>query len=357
MNGPTVIPHLELRQLAERILAGVGFPEAKAALVAESVVATSLRGVDSHGIHLLPHYVKQFRIGNIDPSADGHVVSESGACLLYDGEHGVGQHISAICSDHAVRLCREHGLGLAIARNSNHFGAAFFWARRISSHGLIGVVMSNASPSVPPWQGREGRVGTNPISVSVPSSGAGGWLLDMATTTVAMNKIVQAAANNLPTIPSGWAMDADGVPTTDTMQARRGLLMPLGGYKGSGLGMLVEILCGVLGGGIMSTKVGGLHITERMMNTSQMFLAIDIARFMPLEEFQSRMEYLVTLVKSAAPARDFSEVLVAGDPEWRKEAERRRDGIPVDPSTWNALLSLAAELGIPAAAAGTASSE
>jgi LDH2 family malate/lactate/ureidoglycolate dehydrogenase len=347
MNQPVTVSHTGLRQMAEGILTAIGVPLSKASLVSESLVAATLRGVDSHGIHLLPHYVRQFRIGHIDPSADGHVVSASGACIQYDGEHGIGQHISAICSDHAIRLASEHGLGLAIVRNSNHFGAAAFWALRISARGMIGVVMSNASPSVPPWQGREGRIGTNPICMSVPSTGAGGWLLDMATTTVAMNRIIRAAANNQAEIPFGWAMDSEGVPTTDTDTARHGLLMPLGGYKGSGLGVLVEILCGVLSGGAMSTEVGGLHLFDHMMNTSQAFLAIDVRRFMPLAQFQSRMEYLVTLLKSTAPAKGFDEILIAGDPEWRTEALRLREGIPIDQGTWTALEALAAELGVP----------
>ncbi len=312
----------------------------------ESLVEASLRGVDSHGVHLLPYYIRQFRAGNVDLRADGHIVSESGACLLYDGEHGLGQHVSAICCDHAVRLARLHGVGLVLARRSNHFGAAAFWGRRISRHGMIGIVMCNASPSVPPWQGREGRVGTNPICVSVPSEGRGAWLLDMATTTVAMNKIVQAAANGRPAIPPGWAMDQDGVPTTDTRQARAGWLMPLGGYKGSGLNLMVEILCAVLSGGVLSTEVGGLHIFDRRMNTSQLFLAVDVARFLPLEEFQARMERLVTLIKSTPPAKGFDEVLVAGEPERRSARRRRQEGIPVDPSTWQRLSELAAEHGL-----------
>jgi LDH2 family malate/lactate/ureidoglycolate dehydrogenase len=335
-----------LHDLAAAILVAHRVPAARADLVAESLVAASLRGVDSHGIHLLPYYVSQLRAGNIDPAADGEVVSESGACLLYDGQGGLGQLVASVCADHAVRLARQHGLGLALARRSNHFGAAAFWGLRISRAGMIGVVMCNASPTVPPWQGREGRVGTNPICVSVPSVDEGRWLLDMATTTVAMNRIAQAAAVGVPSIPPGWAMDGEGRPTTDTQAAARGLLLPLGGYKGSGLGLLVEILCGVLGGGAMSVEVGGLHILERPMNTSQFFLALDVTRFLPAAEFQERMVRLVTLVKSALPTPEYAEVLVAGEPETRAESERRRDGVPVDPAVWARLDGLAREAGL-----------
>jgi LDH2 family malate/lactate/ureidoglycolate dehydrogenase len=336
----------QLRDFVERILIAALLPPDKAGLVADAIVAANVRGVDTHGIHLLPYYIDQLRVGNIRVETNGRVISESGACLLYDGEHGVGHCISDICCRHAVRLASLHGMGMVVARRSNHFGAAAFWGQRISGSGMIGVIMCNASPSVPPWQGRTGRLGTNPICVSVPSTGTGGWLLDMATTRVALNAIVKAAATGEPSIPMGWAMDSDGIPTTDTQKAVKGLLMPLGGYKGSGLGMMVEILCAVLGGGAMSTDVGGIHIKDRPVNASQAFLAIDVTRFLPLEEFQSRMEHLVQCVKSAAPALGYDEILVAGDPEWRAESQRLKDGIPVDDTLWNRVTTLAGELGV-----------
>jgi LDH2 family malate/lactate/ureidoglycolate dehydrogenase len=336
-----------LQIFVQRILFSAGFPTPKADLVADALIAANLRGVDTHGVHLLPYYIEQLRVGNIDPETDGRVLSESGACLLYDGEHGVGHYISDICCRHAVRLATQHGIGIAIALRSTHFGAAAYWARRISAAGMIGIVMCNASPSVPPWQGRSGRIGTNPICVSVPSSGSGGWLLDMATTTVALNAVKKAALAGEPSLPVGWAMDSDGIPTTDTQKALNGLLMPLGGYKGSGLGMMVEILCAVLSGGAMSTEVGGIHIKDRPINTSQTFLSIDVTRFLTLEEFQSRMEALIQFVKSAPPASGYSEILVAGDPEMRAENDRVRNGIPVDESLWKRLTALAEELGVP----------
>ena len=169
----------------------------------------------------------------------------------------------------------------------------------------------------------EGRTGTNPICVAVP----GPWLLDMATTTVAAGKIFKAMINNQPEIPAGWAFDRRGVPTTSTAEAYHGgMLMPLGGYKGSGLAMLVEILCAVVGGGAMAIDVGGIRTRGRAMRTSQMYLAIEVARFMPIEQFTARMETLVALIKGTPPAPGYDEVLVAGDPEWRigSRAPRKR---------------------------------
>jgi LDH2 family malate/lactate/ureidoglycolate dehydrogenase len=335
-----------LTRFAHQLLIAAKVPHAKADLVARSLVAANLRGVDSHGLQLLPFYIEQILQGNIDTHSDGRIVSESAACLVFDGQNGIGQWISETCCGHAIRLARAQGLGMVVARESNHFGAAAFWAQHMSSAGLIGMVMCNASPLVAPWQGREPRFGTNPICVSVPGPG-NTWLLDMATTTVALGKILNAQFQGRTTIPSGWAMDSQGVPTEDVQTALTGLLMPLGGYKGSGLAMMAEILCAVLSGGAMCTELGGIRIPGQPMRVSQFFLAIDVARFLPLDQFHQRMQSLVAMVKSSAPATGYDEVLVAGDPEWRSEDLRRRDGIPLSPGVWQSLTDAANRLGVP----------
>ena len=334
----------ELTQFVHRILTAGGVPDHKAVVVAESVVASNLRGVDTHGIQLIPYYMEKILAGEIDVAADGRVVSENGACMVFDGQNAIGQWVAQTCCGHAVRLAREHGLGMVVARESNHFGAAAWWAQKMRDAGQIGIVMCNASAIVPPWQGREGRLGTNPICVSVP----GPWLLDMATTTVAAGKIFKAMINHQPEIPAGWAFNSEGLPTTSTDEAYHGgMLMPLGGYKGSGLAMLVEILCAVLGGGAMATDVAGIRARGRTMRTGQMYLAIDVARFMPVEQFTQRAETLVALMKNTLPAPGFDEVLVAGDPEWRAEAERLKSGIPLAEGNWDSLCKTAAGVNVP----------
>ena len=210
--------------------------------------------------------------------------------------------------------------------------------------GQIGIVFCNASPIVPPWQGKQGRVGTNPISMSVP----GPWLLDMATTTVAAGRVFKAFLNGQPEIPAGWAFDSEGVPTTNTAEAYKGMLMPLGGYKGSGLAMMVEILCSVLSGGAMANEVSGIRSRDMTARVSQAYIAIEVARFMPVEEFTARVEELVNHIKTAAPAPGYDEVLVAGDPEWRTEAERRQHGIPLAEGNWENLCKAAARVKVAA---------
>jgi LDH2 family malate/lactate/ureidoglycolate dehydrogenase len=331
-----------LTSFCARLLTAAGVPDYKAGIAATSLVAANLRGVDSHGVQLLPFYLEQLEAGEMDAAVDGRIVSESGGCILYDGENGLGQWISEICTRHAVRLAREHGVSLVVARESNHFGAAAWWAQKMRAAGQIGVVVCNASCIVPPWQAKEPRVGTNPICMAVP----GPWLLDMATTTVAAGKIFKAYINHQPEIPQGWAFDSAGVPTTNTEAAYLGLLHPLGGYKGSGLAMLVEMLTSVLGGGAMSSEIGGIRVRGRKVRVSQAFLAIDVARFLPEADFTSRVEKMVGLIKSAAPAPGYDEVLVAGDPEWRMEAARLRDGVPIEDGNWGKLRAAAEKLGV-----------
>jgi LDH2 family malate/lactate/ureidoglycolate dehydrogenase len=333
-----------LREFATRLLVAAGTPAEPAALIADSFVASNLRGVDSHGVQLLTAYVEAIENGNIDLHAAGLIVSESGGCAVYDGQNGLGQVVSLQCCDHAVRLATANGLGFVTVRESNHFGAAAYWAQRIARENMLAIVMCNATPLVAPWQGREPRIGTNPICMALP--GPDVWLLDMATTTVALNRIWKAAANGEPEIPAGWAMDKDGVPTTSTQEALRGLPMPLGGYKGSGLAMMVEILCAVLSGGAMATELGGLRIKDRPMRVGQAFIAIDVARFLPLAEFAARMRSLGEIVKDTPAAAGFDEVLLAGEPEWRAEALRKEFGIPISLPIWTNLLSLATRLNV-----------
>ena len=342
-----VIPGEGLRDFACRLLEAAGVEPAKSALVARNLVSANLRGVDSHGVQLLSYYLEQLAAGDIDHRGVGSVVSEQGPVLVYDGENTLGAVVSEACCAHAVRLANHHGLAMVVARNSNHFGMAAYWARKISAAGHIGVVLCNASPIVPPWQGREPRFGTNPICVSLPGPEERTWLLDMATTTVAMGKVYKAHFNQEPSIPPGWGLDKEGRPTTQTSDViNGGMVAPLGGYKGYGLAMMVEILCAVLGGGAMSTEVGGIRIRGRPMSCSQAFLAIDVARFLPREEFASRMEWLVDNVKRAAPAAGYSEVLIAGEPETRMEAIRGQTGIPIPEGTWAALREAAQRLGV-----------
>lgn len=344
MTSHIVISADALRGFLQTVFEAVQVPRDKAWLVADSFVASNLRGVDSHGAQLLPLYVEAIELGNINVAGEGRVATEAGACMVFDAENSFGQVASLHCCEHAVRLGKEFGVSVVVARESNHFGAAAYWAQKISAAGLLGIVVCNATPFVAPWQGREPRLGTNPICMAVP--GPDTFLLDMATTTVALNRIFKAAMNNEASIPPGWAMDKDGVPTTDTQAALEGFPMPLGGYKGSGLAVMVEILCAVLSGGAMLTELHGLRKQGKPMRVGQFFLAVDVSRFMPMDEFVERMRKLRDILKNTAPAPGYDEVLLAGEPEWRSVELRSREGIPIPAPTWEKLTALGSRLGV-----------
>jgi len=344
MDDYFVIAHGPLADFARAVLEAAHVPREAAALVADSLVSANLRGVDSHGVQLLIWYVQQIQDGNIDVATVGEIASENGPCMVYDGLNGLGQVISNVCCDHAIRLARTHGLGMVTARNSSHFGASAWWAQKLAAAGLIGIVTCNATPLVAAWQGRDKILGTNPICMAVP--GPNTFLLDMATTTVALNRIHKAILSGDTEIPAGWAMDAEGHPTTDPNTALEGLPMPLGGYKGTGLALMVEVLCAVLSGGAMMTGVGGLRVKNRPMRVSHFFLAIDATRFLPMDEFQARMQEMREIVKGSRPAAGFDEVLIAGDPEWRSDEQRRREGVPVARGIWQQLSLLAESLNV-----------
>lgn len=341
-------PAESLRVFIRQLLQAFGASEPHARVVADSLVAANLRGVDSHGIQMLATYIQQLRAGGINVPASGRVVQEDGVCLRYDGENGLGQVVADHCTDHAIRIARNLGVAVVVTNHSNHFGAGSWWGEKLARAGFIGIVMSNACPAVAPWQGKTAILGTNPLCVAVPGHGGRGrWLLDMATTTVALGKLTHAVHLNQAAIPREWGfLDATGQPTTDPTAAQRGAPTPTGGYKGTALAMMVEILCAGLSGGAMTTELPVYRTGGDPLGISHTFIAIDPARFLPVGEFETRLDRLAGLVKAAAPAPGYDEILLAGEPEWRSEKIRERTGIPVPVKLWEKLTALATELNV-----------
>ncbi len=344
-----------LRRFCRELLEGAGVPAEHARVVGDSLVAANVRGVDSHGIQMLATYLQQIRAGGINVAAAGRVVREDGVCLTYDGENGLGQVVADRCTDHSIRLARSLGVSVVVARHSNHFGAGAWWGEKLARAGFIGIALSNACPAVAPWQGRTPILGTNPICVAVPGTGGRGrWLLDMATTTVALGKLGHAANLGQTEIPAAWGfVDAAGRPTTDLAAARGGAPTPTGAYKGTALAMMVEILCAGLGGGAMATELPVYRTGGDPLGLSHTFIAIDPTRFLAPGELEGGVERLNAMVKAAEPAPGYAEVLVAGEPEWRCEAHRLREGVPVPTVLWQSLSAIAAECGVRPPAPGS----
>ena len=318
--------------------------------MAASLVWTSLRGTDSHGVARVPIYVERVRGGIINNRPRPSVVRRDGAVAVVDGDHGPGQVASVLATDLSIELAREHGVGVVAVRRSGHNGAQAFYAMRAAEHGMVAIALTNTEPLVIPHGGAEPALGTNPICLAAPSSG-GVFNLDMATSQVAMNRIWNARDEGRP-IPESWGVDADGRPTTDAAAVTAA--MPLGGYKGYGLGLMVEVLCGVLAGAGVRHGVGQLYGEGgEQQDTGHFHLAIDPERTVGRDRFAAVLGGLLGELRAIPPAPGFDEVLAPGDPEDRAFAEREQSGVPIEPALWRTLCELSRELGVDVPGAGT----
>jgi LDH2 family malate/lactate/ureidoglycolate dehydrogenase len=236
----------------------------------------------------------------------------------------------------AIAKAREYGLGTVVSFNCDHFGAASYYSSLAVREGLIGITMCNAGPAVAPYGGRKAVHGTNPISYGVPGGIEGPIILDIATSAAAHGQIFKAHRRG-QSIPLGWAIDADGRPTTDAAAALKGALLPFGGHKGYGMGILVDVLTGALAGSTVALSV--VHTGDPKVRGQSFFMqAIDVERFVPKQVFQNRMDQIVRDVRSSPPAEGFGEVLLPGDLERRQEEERALLGIPLYDEDWQAMV-------------------
>jgi LDH2 family malate/lactate/ureidoglycolate dehydrogenase len=344
MADSIVVSHTRLTEFIRAALVAMRMPKERAAITAGLMVRTDLRGVDSHGIDMLPRYHELWEQGFVVMEGEPVVVRDHAATALYDGAKGLGHYVSTLAMRLAIDKALVHGIGIVTVRNSGHFGAAANYSMMALDHDMIGVATTN-SPYVAmvPTFGRVPKLSTNPISFSAPAGRHAPFVLDMATTTVAVGKVRIASRWGKP-IPSGWALDDQGDPTTDADVAmKHRLLSPLGGtrelggHKGYGLGMMVDILSGVLPGAVYGDLFQRADYAQRkVQDVGHCFMAIDPARFRPLEEFKRDMDDMFDSVKSSPPAEGQTRVFVAGEPEDQCHRRRLQEGIPIS----NTLLGL-----------------
>ena len=305
---------------------------------------TSLRGVDSHGVARVPVYAERLRSGVLNTRPRPSVARRDGAIAVVDGDSGPGQVAAVFATDLSIELAREHGAGVVGVRRSGHYGAAAFYAMRAAEAGLIGISMTNTEPLVIPFGGIDPALGTNPIAFAAPAADGYIFNLDMATSQVAINRINNARDEGRP-IPEDWGVDEHGEPTTDPAAVKSAV--PLGGYKGYGLALMVEVLCGVLSGAGVRHGVGDLYSGgEERQNSGHFHMAIDPERTVGRDAFAGVLSGLLGELRAIRPARGFDEVLVAGDPQDRARAERERSGVPIEPALWASLQALSSELGV-----------
>ena len=341
--GATVEPG-RLLAFAAAVYEAAGMSANEARLAADTLVQADLWGHQSHGVMRLPWYVARLGSGVVAARAAAEAVVDAGAVAVIDGHDAMGQIVAAHAAREAVKRAREHGVGAVAVRNSNHFGTAMYFTRMAALDGCVGFLATNASPAMAPWGGREIAVGTNPWSWSAPAGRLAPLMLDIANTGVARGKIYLARQKGVP-IPEGWAIDAEGAPTTDPVAALAGATLPMAGHKGYAIAVAMDMLAGVLGGGGFGRSVAGPYQSERRGGVGHFMLALDIAAFQPVAEFEERMERLIAELKGGALARDVEEIVYPGELEARNAARALQDGLALPRDTLAGLATLADEHG------------
>lgn len=334
-----------LRAFVAAILHAAGVPIEASDVVATALVDADLAGLPSHGVMLVPMYVERLRAGSVTPAVEGRIASDRGSALVIDAGNALGQ----LTSRQAVRFLGErapvHGLAAVAVRNAFHFGAAGYWASALAEHGSIGIAMSNTRPLMPAPGGGERVVGNNPLAIAMPGSDGSPLVFDMATSAGAMGKIRLAAASGAA-IPSGWATDARGAPTTDAAAAIKGMLLPAGGAKGFGLALMIDLLCGGLSSGAIGDAVRPLYANAaEPYGCAHCFIAIDVARFRDLPGFAEATTAVAERIRASAAAPGVAHVAVPGDRAARAR-QTNGDDCPVSADTARELAGLASSAGI-----------
>jgi LDH2 family malate/lactate/ureidoglycolate dehydrogenase len=312
MSRAIAVAANDLVDFAQRLLVAAGTPPAHARTVAAALVDADIEGLPSHGTMLLPMYLERIAAGSVVPAADGRIVSDTGTQIVIDAENGLGQIAAARAVALAAERARANGLAAVAVRNAFHFGAAGRFARAIALQGCVGIVMANTRPLLPAPGGAERVVGNNPIAIAVPAQDEP-IVLDLALSAGAMGKIRLAESQNQP-IPEGWAATDQGLPTTDAAAAIKGMLLPAAGAKGFGLAVMVDLLTGGLSSGAIGDAVQPLYgDLGKPYGSANLFLAIDIAGFRPVDEFAAQASGFADKIRSSRRAPGASEIRMPGD--------------------------------------------
>jgi LDH2 family malate/lactate/ureidoglycolate dehydrogenase len=343
-----------LKAFVAAILTKVEIDPADAAIVADVLVASDLRGIESHGVaRLESYYVSRLRKGQIEAHPSVRTVRETPTSILVDAGNGLGHPVAKRTMETVIAKAREHGAAFAVVRNSNHYGIAGYYAMMGLEHDLVGMASTNTVRYGAPTFGRAIMLGTNPFAYAVPAGDEMPFVLDFATTTVPRGKLEVYGRKNKRLNP-GWAIDADGNETLDPQIALSGALLPLGGFgidtgghKGYGLGLLADIFCGVLAGGKFGNALPVPSDGPVPGAISHWFAAFAVDGFRDVAEFKRDMDIELRSFKNSAKSPGQDRVYVAGEIEHEKTLAHRANGIPVHVTVWDGLEKLAAELDVP----------
>lgn len=343
----------KLKDFVSAVLEKLGVAAQHARVVGDVLVAADLRGIESHGVARLDsYYVSRIRSGKLNAKPNYEIVRETETSVLYDAGNGLGHPVGRLAMEKVIEKARKHGAAFGAVRNSNHYGIAGYYAMLALEHDMIGMASTNSVRYGAPTFGKDVMLGTNPLAFAIPAGAEPAFVLDFATTTVPKGKLEVYKRKGLP-LKDGWAIDAAGSMTHDPDEALRGALLPLGGFgtdnsghKGYGLGLLVDILCGVLSGGKFGT---GLPLISDTMEgaISHWFGAFRVDGFRDVDAFKADMDRELRAFKESQKVPGQDRIYVAGELEFEKTASHRQNGVPVHVKVWDGLRKLAGELDIP----------
>lgn len=346
--GDILISHRKIAAFGQALFHAVEVPLWHSRPVVDGLVETSLRGVDSHGVRLIPHYVHAVMVGRIKKTPRFSFQQASPSTGVLDADHGFGIAAGITAMDHAIELAKKSGIGGVVVKRSNHFGAAAIFGLKAARKSMIGMAFTDVDSLVFPYGGKKTYFGTNPICFTAPMEGEEPLCLDMATSRVPLNKILAYRAAKNPLEP-GWGADESGNPTTDPEKAVSPI--PVGDYKGYGLAMMVAIFSSLLAGMPFGRRIHAMYpLNGQRRNLGHFFLVIDIGRFRPISSFKKDLAQMANELRSIPPTKRGMSVMVPGDPEKKQYATRLRNGVPVPSHDVEAFRGVARELNIDSSA-------
>lgn len=328
----------KLKNEMSKVLKALKVNETSIGSMTDSVVEASLKGIDTHGLALFPHYYEGFLKGRLKKDPQFRIIKDNGSAKLIDADGAIGHHAGIFAMDFCIDMAAKNGAGIVAVKNSSHFGAANFFTEYAAKHNMLGFAFTNTNSLVKAHNAVEPFFGTNPICFSAPIEGEEPFCLDMATSVISWNYVRNHKVSNTP-LQDGVAYDENGEFTTDPFKAK--CVRPVGDYKGFGLGMMIEILCSVLTDSEIGHDLQPMFGSDMSKNRgiSHYFQAVDISKFTNPKKFAARMKNLVERVRGLKPLLG-KEVMVAGDPEKRIMAQRKISGIPIPENVWNEFLKI-----------------
>lgn len=334
----------EARRLLNDILQGNGVPAANAAIVAKSMVAADLRGVDTHGMNRISSYMERIRQGVLDPKAEAILTEITPVVSQVDASNGFGFVAAQKGMAAAIEAAKVYGIGMSSVKHSNHFGMSAWLVQQALDADMMSLVFTNSSPALPVYGGRSKLLGVSPIACGAPGRGKSDFILDMAPSVAARGKIYKAKRRG-EKIPTDWALDAEGRPTDDPAAALEGVMLPMGGPKGSALAIMMDVFSGVLSGAAFAGGVTNPYDPSKPADVGHFLVAVKPDLFMSLDDFRDRMDHLYQRVVTSTKAAGVDRIYFPGEIEHEAQKTREEHGIPLVQAEIDVLNDEAAKVG------------